>query len=795
MGIMARWAVRRPVIALISWFVTVVIAVGVGLGFGGNLNDSFDLPDTESTVAQEYLGQLPNAGGSSGASVRIVWSPTQGTVLDPAVVDTVTPVLEQISTLSAVECVQSPYPADPANPAGPRATFGTDCPAPADNSAFANLTPEELEQLQPAIESAISVRSPISADGAVAYATVSFPGDGTDVPTEELRTLVADVDAINSPELQVGAIGQILDLATTAPPSSEAIGILVAIIILLIAFGSVVAAGIPIAVALFGLAVGQMLVLVVARFMDVATFAPTLAAMIGLGVGIDYALFVLNRYRQAVLVGHDPKRAAMEAVNTAGRAVQFAGITVIFALLGLFVLGISFFNGLSLAAAATVFSVMLSALWLLPALLSLLGSKALALRLPWASKKRMAAKPYQEGKYFFRYGHFLQRRPIIPTLVALGVVLVLAIPLLSLRLGFADESGRAEGSPQRIAYDLNAEGFGPGANGPFFAAVVLPEPGDAEAFATAVTDLANTPGVAGTVPTVEMLPLVLNNPAAFSPDGLVGSVLITPASAPQDQATRDLLTQLRTVTDPAILASTGAAVYIGGAQAVTQDFTTVLTDALPIFLGVVIALGFLALMVLFRSIVVPLTAAVTSLLSFAAAMGITVAIFQWGWASGLLGISNTGPIFPFLPVMVFAILFGLSMDYQVFLVSRMQEEWGRTGDNRASVRRGLAGSGRVVAIAAAIMSSVFLAFVPSPDSTIKLFGIALASAIIIDAFIVRLILVPSLMSMLGKANWWLPGWLNRILPNIKVEHGEDEIVSDVDGPDPDSDPRLLEVKV
>ena len=342
MGIVARWAVRRPVIALISWFVTVVIAVGVGLGFGGNLNDSFDLPDTESTVAQEYLGQLPNAGGSSGASVRIVWSPTQGTVLDPAVVDTVTPVLEQISTLSAVECVQSPYPADPANPAGPRATFGTDCPAPADNSAFANLTPEELEQLQPAIESATSVLSPISADGAVAYATVSFPGDGTDVPTEELRTLVADVDAINSPELQVGAIGQILDLATTAPPSSEAIGILVAIIILLIAFGSVVAAGIPIAVALFGLAVGQMLVLVVARFMDVATFAPTLAAMIGLGVGIDYALFVLNRYRQAVLVGHDPKRAAMEAVNTAGRAVQFAGITVIFALLGLFVLGIGY---------------------------------------------------------------------------------------------------------------------------------------------------------------------------------------------------------------------------------------------------------------------------------------------------------------------------------------------------------------------------------------------------------------------------------------------------------------------
>jgi len=791
-GLLSRWAVRRPVIALIAWFLAVGAAVGIGTQLGGELNDSFELPDTESTTAQEYLGQLPNSGGADGLSARIVWSPTNGTVLDPEVAGEVTPVLQQVAEVPGVACVTSPYPADPADPTGPRARFGPDCPEASGGFDVSSLTPEQLQELQPAFESAAAALSPISPDGAVAYATVTFELSGGDpvISTENLKAIVSDVESLNSANLQAGIGGQILEFATTEPPSSEAIGILVAIVILLVAFGSVVAAGMPIVVALFGLAMGQMLVLFVARFMDVATFAPTLAAMIGLGVGIDYALFVLNRFRQAVLAGHSAKAAALESVNTAGRAVQFAGITVIFALLGLFVLGIGFFNGLSLAAAVTVLSVMLSALWLLPALLSLLGNKSLAIRLPWARKARPDGTPHPEGRRFMAYAHFLQRRPIIPTVLALAVVLVIAIPTLSLRLGFADDSGRAEGSTQRIAYDLLAEGFGPGSNGPFFAAVVLPEPGDTEAYASAVVAFNETPGVAGTVPTVEMLPLVVNNPQSFSPDGLVGSVLITPDSAPQDQETAELLDRLRSETDPAILEATGAQVYIGGSQAITQDFTKVLTDALPIFLGVVIALGFLALMVLFRSIVVPLTAAVTSLLSFAAALGITVAVFQWGWAADLLGISGTGPIFPFLPVMVFAILFGLSMDYQVFLVSRMQEEWQRTGDNLAAVRRGLAGSGRVVVIAAAIMSSVFLAFVPSPNSTIKLFGIALASAVIIDAFIVRMILVPSLMSMLGKANWWLPGWLSKILPTIKVEHGEDEVVEDIEegGSEPEREP-------
>ena len=775
MGALSRWAVRKPVLALIAWFIAMAGVIGVGTQLGGEFNDSFSLPDTESTTATEMLSTLPPSGAGE-AAVRIVWSPTTGSVTDPAVAAEITPVLEEIAALESVTCVTNPY-GDP---------IGRDCP---DTGGGDQQLPDFLqEQLAPAFEATAKATSPISADGTVAFARVSLGGNGAEISGADANAIVAAVKAANSPELAVGASGQVLEFANSQPPSSEAIGILVAIIILLIAFGSVIAAGIPIVVALLGLGVGQMLILVVARFLDVATFAPTLAAMIGLGVGIDYALFVMNRYRQALLAGHDKKEAAYEAVGTAGRAVQFAGLTVIIALLGLFVLRINFFNGLAVAAAVTVLSVMLAALWLLPALLSLLGTKALALRMPWARKSKVDGTKHPEGRRFMAYARFLQRRPIIPAILALGVVIVLALPTLSLRLGFADDGGKPETNTARIAYDLMSEGFGPGVNGPFFAAVNLPLPRDIDALAETVRIINETPGVASTLPNEEMLPLYAISPTAFSDNGIVTSVLITPETAPQDVATSELLDRLRTETAPAIEAETGATMFVGGGQAITQDFTQVLINVLPLFLGIVVLLGFLALMVLFRSFLVPLTAAVTSLLSFGAALGITVAVFQWGWLAGPLGITSTGPIFPFLPVMVFAILFGLSMDYQVFLVSRMQEEWERTHDNGAAVRRGLAGSGKVVVIAAAIMSSVFLAFVPSPDGTIKLFGIALASAVIIDAFIVRLVLVPSLMTMFGKANWWLPAWLANALPRISVEEGGDEIVEDepLDEADPDA---------
>ena len=774
MGALSRWAVRKPVWALIAWFIAMAAVIGIGTRLGGEFNDSFSLPDTESTTATEMLSTLPPSGSGESA-VRIVWSPASGDVTDPAVAAQITPVLEEIAALDSVSCVTSPY-GDP---------IGRDCP---EASGGGELPDFLAEELAPAFEASARATSPISADGRVAFARVSLGGNGADISAADAKSIVDAASAANTADLQVGASGQVLEFAATEPPSSEAIGILVAIIILLIAFGSVVAAGMPIIVALLGLVVGQMFVLVVARFLDVATFAPTLAAMIGLGVGIDYALFVLNRYRQALLAGHDKTEAAYEAVATAGRAVQFAGATVIIALLGLFVLRINFFNGLSVAAAVTVFSVMLAALWLLPALLSLLGTKALALRMPWARKTKIDGTKHPEGRRFMAYARLLQRRPIVPAILALGVVIVLALPTLGLRLGFADDSGKPETNTSRIAYDLMSSGFGPGVNGPFFAAVNLPAPRDLDALAETVRIINETPGVASTLPNDEMLPIYSISPTAFSDNGIVTSILITPESAPQDVATSDLLDRLRTETAPAVEAATGTTIFIGGAQAITQDFTQVLINVLPLFLGIVVLLGFLALMILFRSLLVPLTAAITSLLSFGAALGITVAVFQWGWLAGPLGVTATGPIFPFLPVMVFAILFGLSMDYQVFLVSRMQEEWERTKDNAASVRRGLAGSGRVVVIAAAIMSSVFLAFVPSPNGTIKLFGIALASAVIIDAFIVRLVLVPSLMTMFGKANWWLPTWLANVLPRISVEEGGDEIVEDepLDESDPDA---------
>ncbi len=392
--------------------------------------------------------------------------------------------------------------------------------------------------------------------------------------------------------------------------------------------------------------------------------------------------------------------------------------------------------------------------------------------------------PEHHASAFARYGNWLQKRPRLTGAFALLVMLVIAIPMLSLRLGFSDDGGTPQGTPSRIAYDLTAEGFGPGVNGPFYIAVQLPQPGD-QASVTALTDaLSQDPGVA----------LAAAPPVAA--DATVVPIQVYPTTAPQDVATTDLLNHLRQDVIPTAVADTGAQAYVGGFQAVTVDFTKVLADALPWFLLIVVGLGFLALVVLFRSILVPATGVLSSLLSLAAAMGITVAVFQWGWFGDQIDLQATGPIFPFLPVMVFSILFGLSCDYQVFLVSRMHEEWLNTPDNRRAVRRGLAGSGRVVAIAAAIMTSVFAAFILGNDPIIKLFGVALSTAVLLDAFIVRLILIPSLMTIFGKANWWLPGWLDKVLPHVSIESDEDiaagsSEIEDIS--DPDDDIRMMPV--
>ena len=624
----------------------------------------------------------------------------------------------------------------------------------------------ELARLGAAAVATQAAISPISANKKVAYATVTF--DGAKIPSSLLGNRVGDVldivAAANGPVLTVGASGQTFDNGPAQPDNSVGVGLLAALIILLITFGSVVAAGLPLVAAITGLVGGLMLLAISERFLSIASFAPSLAIMIGLGVGIDYSLFVLSRFTQEVRGGADPKAAAHTSVRTAGRAVMFAGCTVIIALLGMFVLRINFFNGLAVGAAVTVLMVMASALWFLPALLSLLGSKSLALRMPWARHPRQIAP---EQSRWARYGALLQKAPIVPLVIALLVVVGLALPALKMQPGFPDDGSAATGSSVRIGYDLLSEGFGPGVNGPFFVAVQTQQANGFPALAEVISALEKTPGVASTFPSSGMLPLLELDPHLFK-DG-VTSVIVQPTTAPADERTSQLLDRIRTTTTQQILDSSSADIYVGGSQAVSSDFTSVLSGALPLFLLIVIGFGFIALMILFHSLLIPLTAAVTSLLSFGAALGVTVSVFQLGAANGILGVAGTGPILPFLPIMVFAILFGLSMDYQVFLVTRMKEHWDSSGDNRDSVRLGLAGSGKVVVAAATIMSSVFLAFVPSPNGTIKMFGVALAAAVMVDAFVVRLVLVPSLMSLLGRSNWWLPTWLGRVLPTITLE--------------------------
>ena len=807
MGGLSRWAVRKPWWALGAWAILVLFVFTLGGKFGGTLNDSFSLPDTESLKAQELLGQMKGgqASAATSATANILWSPeTEGaSAVDAASAAVMSPLLTKVSQLPGVACVTDPY-----SKAG--AALGTGCPKAEAAPDLSQVPPAQQEAVKGALLATQKALSPISPDGHVAKSVVTFSGggDGTDVPTATATEIIALVKAANADSnLQVGANGQVLSFAGQEPPKSEQYGVLIALIILLIAFGSLIAAGLPLLTAIVGVSLGATFLLFVARFTDVATFAPTLAAMIGLGVGIDYSLFVINRFRQAVHAGHDAKSAAMEAVNTSGRAVVFAASTVIIALLGLFVMRITFFNGLALAASGTVLLVMLSAVWLLPALLSLLGERAVTpaslliahglekIKLGFLAKpfrwsysltrhSRWTQEWHPEGGRWAHYGRLIQKRPIVPAILSLGLVLIMAIPALSLRLGFPDDSGTPPGSISRIAYDLTAEGFGPGANGPFYVAVQLPKTGDVEGLGAIITALAKTEGVAKTIPNVEMLPLL----GAQLKTSTITAIQVNPTTGPQDVKTDELLNRLRDQTLPAVTAATSSEAYVGGTTAIVADFSSVMAKAMPIFLSVVVGLGFLMLLVLFRSAVVSLTAVVTSLLSFAASTGVTVAVFQWGWLNGVLGVTGTGPIFPFLPVMVFAILFGLSMDYQVFLVSRMQEEWSHTQDNAVAVRRGLAGSGRVVMMAALIMASVFAAFIPTPNNTIKLFGVSLTAAVLVDAFLIRLIFVPSFMSILGRANWWLPAWLATHLPHFEVEGGGDEITDDEpEALDPDAE--------
>lgn len=720
MGPVSRWAVNRPWQAIIAWIV-LLVAVGVGVAtHAGQYNDSFSLPNTGSTKAQELLVQ--NFGDTTNnASVQVLFTSGNKLLADPAEKTAVEQMTKQIEAIESVASVQSPY--DYANP---------------------------LEALGLGLT---------NVTGTIGKINVQFKVPDAEVPKADAQALISAVEQLNNQGLfTAGATGNVVASASSEPPISEIVGILAAIIIMLIMFGAIVAAGLPLLTALIGLGVGLSLLAISANFVDTASFAPSLATMIGLGVGFDYSLFLLNRYRQAILDGVEHKEAALIAVGTAGRAIVFAALTVIIALSGLFVLGLSFLNGLAVGAAVTVIAVMITAVTLLPAMISLLGPKVFAGKMPWARKPPKADR----GRRFRSYAVFIENKRWLVTIVALIFMGILAAPASSLREGFPDAGANPQGDTQRIAYDLTSTAFGSGANGPFIVVAEMPDAADLPKVEALAKDIANAPGVALASPVTAGSKLI-------SADGKTVLITVVPTSGPQDAATTALLNTLRDQTIPQALNGTGISAYVGGATATAADFSTVLREKLPSFLLIVVVLGFLVLMVLFRSLLVPLTAVLTSLLSYGAALGVSVFVFQWGNFSSVFGIAEAGPILPFLPVMLFAILFGLSMDYQVFIVSRMQEEWEHHQDNRLAVRVGLGSSGQVVVAAALIMFCVFISFVFQSNTTIKLFGLSLAVAIALDAFVVRLALVPALMTMFGKANWYVPGWLGKILPKVSVE--------------------------
>jgi RND superfamily putative drug exporter len=479
-------------------------------------------------------------------------------------------------------------------------------------------------------------------------------------------------------------------------------------------------------------------------------FASQLAAMIGLGVGIDYALFIVTRFRENYARGGDVQGAIVEAMDTSGRAVMFAGATVIIALLGMFLLGVTFLQGLAVAAAIAVLLTMLAAVTMLPALLSRFGH-----RIAERGRRRAADQTARVG-FWPRWAAFIQRHPWPSMVAGLAIMLVLAAPALSLRLGQSDAGNDPANLTTRKAYDLLAAGFGKGFNGQVLVVAQLPHAQDQPALARLGATLRSSADVAAV------------SPPRLSPAGDTAVMSLYPRSAPQDKATTDLVKRLRASVLPAVASATGTTLLVGGVTATQVDFSHVLAAKLPLFIGVVVALSALLLLVVFRSLVIPLQAAAMNLLSIGASLGVTVAIFQNGWLGGLLGI-KAGPIEAFIPVLMFAIVFGLSMDYEVFLISRVHEEWTRRRDASGAVVAGLGSTGRVITAAATIMVLVFLSFVLGNERVLKLFGLSFASAVFLDAFVVRSLLLPAVLELLGRRTWVFPSWLNRRLPRLAIE--------------------------
>ena len=712
---LGRGAARHHWIVIGLWLVIAVGLVFAAEASGGETVDNFTIPGTQSQDAADLLEErFPS---QSGDTASVVYEARQGKVTDPANIAAIGEVQDALAKL-------------------PHASGVTGAATPTVGVAF------------------------VSQDGTIGYTQVQFDEAAPDLGKEAFE----EIEQASQPAVDAGMRveygGPVVDYGNQVKSGdSEAIGLVVAVIILLLAFGSVVAMSLPIGVAVFGLGFGLSIITLLAAVTEIGSVAPTLATMIGLGVGIDYSLFILTRHRQNLAEGMDIVESVGLSNGTAGQAVLFAGGTVVIAICGLAIAGIPYVTKLGFTSAIVVAVMIAAALTLLPALLGLVGRHIDSLHVPHLRRKARNQQA-ADGAGWRRWAHFMSRHRWSAVILSLAVLIGLSLPVLSMRLGQTDDGSDPKSTTQRQAYDLIAQGFGPGANGPLVLAIQLPKAGDT-APATAVQD------AVGKVPGVTPTPPQFNTDDQTKATAAV--IIAIPPSAPDSKSTAELVSDLRADVLPQAVEGTGAKVYLGGVTAAFIDLGNRIEDRLLYFIGAVVALSFVLLMMVFRSVLVPLKAAVMNLLSIGASYGVIVAVFQWGWLKGIFGLESTVPIVAFVPMMMFAILFGLSMDYEVFLLSRIREDYQESGDNLESVVNGLASTARVITSAALIMISVFLAFVPNPNPTVKMFGLGLAVAVFIDATIVRLVLVPATMELLGDANWWLPKWLDRILPKIEIE--------------------------
>jgi RND superfamily putative drug exporter len=713
---LARWCLTHRLATVGVWLLVLVATIFASSGGGSHYAAGTKLSGTPSAAAANLLQRA--APGQAGDSEQIVMEARSGTVTSPAVQSSVQRALHQVAQLPYVSSVTSPYSAAGAHQ--------------------------------------------ISANQRIGFATVNFAKDANAISKAEATTFVNEARAPNAPGLQVDVVGGVAASTNPSSSSSTIYGVVAALIVLLVVFGSLWVALLPLISTGIALIAALSVVGVLSNGLPMASFTSQLCTLIGLGVGVDYSLFVLTRTRSGLRRGMSVEQAVTTASATAGRAVLFAGITVCIALLGMLTVGVSVLSGAAIAASISVLFPLAAALTLLPAFIGLLRKRTLTRRQRAALARGETNVP-EASKHWASWASRVQAHKIGFAVAALGVLVALGAPFLSMRQGTADYNVDPTSTTTTTyrAYTMLTTGFGPGFSGPLQLVAPITAPGDVATFDQVYAAAARTPGVAQGV-SPHVFPAGPGHPA-------VAVAELYPTTSPQDAATSNLISHLRTDVIPHAQHGAQMEVLVGGQTALGDDFASQLSSKLPIFVGMIVALSFLLLMVVFRSLVIPATAAVMNLLSAAAAFGVVVAVFQWGWGASLIGVAHTGPVSPLVPILMFAVLFGLSMDYEVFLVSRMHEEWLERRDNAAAVNIGQAVTGRTITAAASIMTVVFASFVFTTDRTVKMIGLGMAAAIVIDALIIRTVLVPAAMHTFGAANWTLPGFVDRRLPRLEIE--------------------------